>query len=145
MRKKIISFYNLPAEVKILFFKAFFLSAFVRFTLVFLPYRKVLSWKGHINIESPIIADENSITFRKSLKLAILLCDKYTFWSTECYTRALTGKLLLHQYGLPGTIYIGFAKKKDGVYAGHAWLRSYDRIITGGEEMNEFTMHSFYT
>jgi hypothetical protein len=69
----------------------------------------------------------------------------YTLWKTECYTRALTAKIILNRHGLPGTIYIGFRKDASGRYFGHAWLRSYDRVITGGEEMHEFNVHSCYT
>jgi hypothetical protein len=145
MIKKVKSFSNSPREVKVLFLKAYFLSALVRFSLVFLPFKKVLAWQGQVNVESPNTVDEGSLSFRKSLQAAIRLCDMYTLWSTECYTRALTGKILLRQHGLPGTIYIGFNKKSNGSYAGHAWLRSFDRIITGGEEMNQFTVHSFYS
>jgi Transglutaminase-like superfamily len=145
MIKKVKSFSTASREVKVLFLKAYFLSALVRFSLVFLSFRKILDWQGQVNVESPNTTDEASLGFRKSLQSAIRLCDKYTLWSTECYTRALTGKILLRQYGLPGTIYIGFTKKSNGSYAGHAWLRSFDRIITGGEEMYQFTVHSFYS
>ncbi len=145
MIKKVKSFSNSPREVKVLFLKAYFLSALVRFSLVFMPFKKILAWQGQVNVESPNTEDEGSLSFRKSLQAAIRLCDKYTLWSTECYTRALTGKILLRHHGLPGTIYIGFNKKSNGSYAGHAWLRSFDRIITGGEEMNDFTVHSFYS
>ena len=143
--KKIHSFSSTAKAVKILFFKAYFLSGLVKFTLIFLPFKKVLRWKGKVNVESPTHPDEASLSFRKSLQSAMLLCDKYTIWKTECYTRALTAKILLNNHGLPATIYIGFGKNTNGEYKGHAWLRSYDRVITGGEEMNNFAIHTFYT
>jgi hypothetical protein len=143
--RKIQSFSNASREVKLLFLKAFLLSAIVKFTLVFLPFRKVLQWQGKVNVESPDKPDEPSLRFRKSLQSAMVMCNKYTFWKTECYTQSLTAKIILNKHKIPGTIYIGFNKTLDGKYMGHAWLRSYDRIITGGAEKNNYIVHSFYT
>ena len=143
--KKIQSFVRADRTVKILFLRAYFLSAIVKFTLVFLPFRKVLNWQGKFNIESPDRQDDASLEFRKSLQSAMRLCDKYTFWKTECYTQALTAKIILNKKGIPGTVYIGFTKNEKGEYKGHAWLRSYDRVITGDTEKNMYTVHSFYS
>ena len=143
--KKIQSFFRADRTVKILFLRAFLLSAIVKFTLVFLPFRKVMNWQGKINMESPDRRDDASIEFRKSLQSAMNLCDKYTFWKTECYTQALTAKIILNKKGIPGTVYIGFTKNEKGEYKGHAWLRSYDRVITGDSEKNMYTVHSFYS
>jgi Transglutaminase-like superfamily len=143
--KKIQSFASADRTVKMLFLRAFFLSAIVKFTLVFLPFRKVLNWQGKINMESPDRRDDASIEFRKSLQSAMNLCDKYTFWKTECYTQALTAKIILNKKGIPGTVYIGFTKTEKGEYKGHAWLRSYDRVITGDTEKNMYTVHAFYS
>lgn len=143
--KKIQSFVRTDRTVKILFLRAWFLSAVVKFTLVFLSFRKVLNWQGKINMESPDRRDDASLEFRKCLQSAMRLCDKYTFWKTECYTQALTAKILLNKKGIPGTVYIGFNKTEKGEYKGHAWLRSYDRVITGETEENSYTVHSFYS
>jgi len=143
--KKIQSFFRADRTVKILFLRAFLLSAIVKFTLVFLPFRKVMNWQGKINMESPDRRDDASLEFRKSLQSAMRLCDRYTFWKTECYTQALTAKIILNKKGIPGTVYIGFNKTEKGEYKGHAWLRSYDRVITGDTEKNSYTVHSFYS
>ena len=66
------------------------------------------------------------------------LCDRLVFWKTECYTQALTAKIILKTYNLPSTLYIGFYKDEIGVYKGHAWIRSYDKTITG------FTYKNYY-
>jgi hypothetical protein len=145
LSKKLQSFGQTSMEFKLLFFQAIILSAFVKFSLVFLPFSKVLKWQGRSNVETPDIPDEVSLPFRKQLQSAIQLCNKYTFWETECYTQALTAKILLNNKGIPATVYIGFKKDEKGIYAGHAWIRSYDRIITGGGEMGNYIVHSFYS
>ncbi len=142
---KLQSFSRTDREVKFLFIRAYFLSAIVKFTLVFLTFKKILKWQGDANIESPLHADQDSLKYRKSIQSAIRLCDKYTFWKTECYTQALTAKILLKRKRIPSTVYIGFLKNNEGTYEGHAWLRSYDMIITGAVEKNLFHVHSFYS
>lgn len=143
--RKIQTAYRSDPALRSLFWQSYILSALVKFTLVFLPFRKVLAWQGKINVETPAIPDEATAGFRKTLQSAMRLCDQYTFWKTECYTQALTAKILLGRRGIPSTVYIGFHKQEDGRYAGHAWLRSYDRIITGREGMEKYTIHSFYS
>jgi hypothetical protein len=143
--RKIKTFYLLPQGVKWLLPKAIFLSVVVKAALVFFPFRIVLRWMGKIKEESEQMPHPKSLALRKEIKKAVELCDRYTFWKTECYTQALAAKILLRGYGLPSTVYIGFCKSDDGTYKGHAWLRSYDLVVTGKASMEEFTVQSFFT
>jgi hypothetical protein len=143
--KKLKTFISLSGRVKWLLIKAIFISAIVKITLLFRPFIKVLNWLGKINIESVYTAHPKSLQIRADVKTAIFLCNKYTFWKTECYTQALTAKLLLRKFHLPSTIYIGFYKDENGKYNGHAWLRSYDMIISGGQEMSKFSIQSYFS
>ena len=139
------SFQSAGPTVRGLFYRAWLLSGIVRFTLRFLPFSRVLAWKGTVGVESPSNPHPESEAYRGALKRALALCDRYTPWGTECYTRAITGKILLNRVGLPATVYVGFAKGPDGGYEAHAWLRSYDSCLSGAEQMDLFTVHSFYT
>jgi hypothetical protein len=143
--RKIRSFLQSDPQLKRMFVQAFFLSGLVKFTLVFLSFRKILNWQGAIQQESPQGPDPGTETYRRNLQSAMRLCHLYTPWKTECYTRALTAKILLKKKRIPSTVYIGFRKEPNGTYAGHAWLRSYDRIVTGREEMNGYIVHSYYS
>jgi hypothetical protein len=143
--KKLKTFSSLSGRIKWLLFKAIIISAIVKITLVFRPFKKVLNWLGKINIESDKTSNPESIIIRTDIKTTMMLCNKYTFWKTECYTQALTCKLLLKKYNLPSTLYIGFYKDEVGNYKGHAWLRSYDMILVGGSELDMFTVQSFFT
>ncbi|MBA3674350.1 MAG: lasso peptide biosynthesis B2 protein [Chitinophagaceae bacterium] len=135
----------LSGRVKWLLLKAIFISAFVKIALSFFSFKIILNWLGKIKVESDTGAHPLSLTIRKEIKTAVMLCDKYVFWKTECYTRALTAKLLLKPYHLPSTVYIGFYKDEAGEYNGHAWLRSYDMILTGNKEIEKYTVQSFFT
>ena len=143
--KKWDSFRRTSPTARRLFYRAWFLSGIVRFSLRFLPFSKVLAWKGDVGVESPGHSHPESLEQRLALKRALVLCDRYTPWGTECYTRALTGKILLNRAGLPATVYIGFRKTPEGAYEGHAWLRSYDSLLSGGEQIDRYTVHSCYT
>ena len=143
--RKLNTFWKLSHRTKILFFKAVFISAFVKFALVFLPFRVVLKWLGRINSESDLIINQEFEDIRNDIKRALALCERYTFWKTECYTLALTGKLLLKNYRIPSTLYIGFRKSEIGKYEGHAWLRSYDTVIAGEVISYQFEVQSFFT
>lgn len=104
-----------------------------------------MNWQGQINTSTPLTTDPSTLSFRKSLQQAMILCNNYTLWKTECYTQALTAKILLNRKDIAGTIFIGFKKDQNGRYQGHAWLRSFDRIITGDVDINSYTVHSFYS
>ncbi|SJZ50287.1 lasso peptide biosynthesis B2 protein [Sediminibacterium ginsengisoli] len=144
--KKTRIFFHFSTRQKFLFFRALFLSGLVRFTLSFLPFRKVMKWLGTDSIETDKLPDPETLQYRTEVKTALALADRYTFWKTECYTRSLTAKILLRKKGIPSTLYIGFYKDETGVYKGHAWLRSADMLVTGNmPELHLYQVHSFFS
>ncbi len=145
LSKKFKTFLALSGTTKWLICKAVVISAFVKFALSFLPFKVVLKWLGKINVESDENSNPDSIETRTNIKTAIEICKRYTFWKNKCFTLAVTCKLLLTKYNLPSTVYIGFYKDEAGKYKGHAWLRSYDMILTGDNEINKFTIQSFFS
>jgi len=142
--RKLKSFFLLSSRVKWLLFKAILISGVVRLTLSFLSFKIILKWLGKINVESESLPHPPSLNIRKDIQRAIALCDKYVFWKTECYTQSLTCKLLLKKYHLSSTVYIGFYKDEHGNYKGHAWLRSYDMVITGGTDIDKYIVQTFF-
>lgn len=136
---------NLPAATSWLFLKAVFISAVVRATLLFLPFKKVLSWLGEPNKETAQDTTAAYTAYAHKVKTALWLCNKYTPWKTECYVQALTARILLRRKGVPSTIYIGFRKNSDNQYEGHAWLRTGGIIVTGNKKLSAFHVHSFFS
>lgn len=132
--KKFDTYKNLSPATKRLFMEALVTSAWVKTSLLFFPFKRVMGWLGSANTESDTHADESTLLVRKEVKAALSLCKKYALWPTECYTTALTGKILLRRRHIPSTLYIGFMKDGEGKYKGHAWLRANDMYIAGYRE-----------
>lgn len=143
--RKIKTFGGLPLQTKILFAEAIITSAWVKLTLKFFSFKRVMGWLGSVNRESPADADNDTLLTRQRVKRALTLCRRYTPWPTECYTLSLTGKLLLQRRHINSTLYIGFNKDIDGKYKGHAWLRANETYISGWKEAAPFTVHSVFS
>ncbi len=142
--RKIRSFAAIPFPDKLLFGEAFFLSAYVKCTMLFLPFSKVKIWLG-----KPVtIKQESGITENKELAIkvreAVKLCNKYAPWPTECYTRALTAKIMLKRRNVAGTLNFGFYRKDDGEMLAHAWLHSNGMLITGFCDFTKYKTHSSF-
>src|ERR1700742_1491373 len=119
--RKIKSFIALPWHVKRLFAEALFTTAYVKITLLFLPFRKVVKWLGVRKEEHTIDKQPQNISLVKKISFAIKLCDRYAPWPTECYTRSLTAKIMLKRRHLQSTLYFGLCKDEQNKLKGHAW------------------------
>lgn len=125
-----------------IFLEAVFVSAVVRFTLSFLSPTIRLRWMGcavdssdastpeeqaQLSPEFPLL--QKQIAAR--VQLAISRVDRYVPWGTECYTQALTGKLMLRRRKVTTILVVGFRKDDVGEVQGHAWLKIGPYFITG--------------
>ncbi|MGD8781902.1 MAG: lasso peptide biosynthesis B2 protein [Ignavibacteria bacterium] len=54
-----------------------------------------------------------------------------------------TEKLILKKRNIPSTLYLG-VKKDDNKMEAHAWLRIGDKIITGKNVSEDFTVISYF-
>ena len=145
MPDKLRTISSLPLGTYWLFFKAVLISGIVRFTLLFLPFNKVLRWLGTPGVETAENISDRNIADAQAIKTAVWLCNKYTPWKTECYVQALTARILLRQGQISSTIYIGFKKNNDDKIEGHAWIRAGNLILTGNKIKHEFKVHSFFS
>lgn len=143
--RKIRSFLSISFSGKLLFIEAVFTSAWVKMTLLFFPFGKVAKWLGSANghIHENKSAEDKGLV--KKVQFALKLCDRYTPWPTECYTQALTAKILLRRRNIPGVIYFGFRKNENNQLMGHAWFKSTGEIVTGFCDFSLYTVHSSFT
>lgn len=143
--RKIKTMLSLPAVDKFLLVEALLTSAYVRFALAFLPFKIVTVWMGKVNAEARNELSHLQLIQVRKIHHILKLCEKYALWKTECYTLALTGKILLKRRRVPSTLYIGFKKSPEGKYDGHAWLKTPDFIITGDMDLSKFHVNAFFT
>lgn len=129
--RKINTFLHTDYVDKLLFFEAVITSAYVRFTLSFLEFKKVMNWLGKKSLHESVAGNDKDFKLVCRVKTAIFRCNNYTFWKTECYTQALTAKILLRRRNISSVLTIGFMKDEAGNYKGHAWLKCGDTVVTG--------------
>lgn len=143
--RKVTTALAMPNANKLLFAEALLTSAYVRFAFGFLPFKIVSAWMGKVNVESEVDLSPRQLLQIKKTYHILKLCDKYALWKTECYTLALTGKILLKRRNVPSTLYIGFKKSSEGKYEGHAWLKTPCCIVTGDMDLTQFHVNAFFT
>lgn len=113
--------------------RALIISGYVRFALSFLPHRIVKKMMGPVSDQVPsfIKVDAGIAQKIRRVTIAIARVKKVVPWNMECYTQALTAKILLQRYDISSLLLIGFRKDDAGTLQGHAWLKYDDVYITG--------------
>jgi len=143
--KKIKSFAAIPWSTKWLFAEAILTTAYVKITLLFLPFRRVALWLGPLKCEPDMNAIPYQPNLVKKISFAVKLCERYTPWSTECYTRSLTAKIMLKRRNLPSTLYFGLRKDEKNSLQGHAWLQCEGITVTGLCDFSQYQVHSCFS
>lgn len=140
------TFVRLQGTTKSLFAEAVVTSAYVKFALLFLPFKKVAAWLGKpvdVNVHPPY--QEDGLPLVKEVKTAINLIDKYAPWPTECYTRALTAKIMLHRRKVQSVLFFGFRRNPEtNRVEGHAWLNTSGTTVTGKCNFSLYHVHSAF-
>lgn len=118
--------------------EAFLISGLIRFSILFIPFRKLAVIYGKHNREttSSISEVEKEIIFK--VGWAVEQISYRTPWKSKCLVKALTAQIMLARRKISSTLYLGVAKYKDNKLLAHAWVRSGQIIITGAREMAGF-------
>lgn len=128
----------------LLFTEAFIVLAIARAMLVFLPFKRIAPWLGIMMAESQIEYDANKNEVLNNIGTAIARGSKYTPWRTKCFEQAIAAKVMLRMRKLPGTLYFGVLKDAAGNINAHAWLKSNNKIVTGGPDISQYTVVNWY-
>ncbi len=118
------------------FFLASVFLYFSQLLVLFAPFRWYIPlFRDSKNRKYELVTDEKLLVVR----IALLRGLKYLPWKGKCLVQALSGKLLLRIFGMPGTIYLG-VMKKDGNMKAHAWLISGNTFISGKDVHSKYTV-----
>ena len=126
------------------FTEAFFLSAYCRFLIHFVPLKKFATSMGEYGKESEPSKLKNSQELQ-TISAAIIRISRRVPWRCLCYEQAFIGKLMLNRRKIPATIYFGVANSEGNELMAHAWLRCGDTIITGKAGMGKFTTVAWFS
>ncbi|KUK65689.1 MAG: hypothetical protein XD84_0306 [Desulfotomaculum sp. 46_80] len=137
--KNIIKFCALPWREKGLFTEAFFLTGMVRLIILALPFRWLAPALGKHMQESPDNEDVIRLKAARRIGWIVESVSRFTPWESKCLVQAITGKIMLRQYGIANTLYLGVGKNEQSLVA-HSWLRCGKVILTGGHDLRRFTV-----
>jgi len=114
------------------FIKVYVLTGLIRVAILVIPFKYLSNVLGKHMQESPTIENEKKLVLALRIGWIVETVSGYTLWKSQCLVKAIAGKLLLRQYGIANTLYLGLTKC-DGKIVAHAWLRCGEKMITGGQ------------
>lgn len=128
---KLVTFFKLNGQNKIILIKAFFLLWIIRIMLWIFPFSFI---QRIVSRFSSVSDDKNHEVQLEKLTWAISVTAPYTLRAT-CLTRALAAQILLARYHYSSNIKIGVSKNEEEFEA-HAWLEADDEIILGESKID---------
>lgn len=130
MIRSIVDFLRLNHE-KWMTIQAYGYAAFYRFCILTIPMPKLEKMLGERGIES--VAEESLEHMRvaKLVRFHVNRVTSHTPWESKCLVRAMTARKILEKHHVSSTLYLGVGKDNDKMVA-HAWLRSGQLYVTGG-------------
>ncbi len=125
-----------------LFTEAWLLLAFARLMLLFIPFRSIAKVLGQTMQQAPAQLLQNP-QLPHAVGRAILRAGNRSPWRTKCFEQAIAAKIMLQLRGIKSTVYFGINKTTNEMLA-HAWLTVNNSIITGGPDISQFTIVSWF-
>ena len=127
-----------------LFTEAWLLLAIARLLLIFLPFKKLAPLLGKTVTANTNTAHSSVNTlFLQQTSTAIARGCRYAFWRTKCFEQALAAKLILKRRGIVSLLLFGVYKNPDTLQlTAHAWILCNGMIITGGKNLEMYTVVS---
>lgn len=131
MFKKIFRFLKFN-EHKLLTIQAYFYSAIYKYEVFHIESQKLHAKWGKEGEDSTRTLSIEQYRYARKVSYCVnQVCNK-TAWESKCLVRALTARKLLSNKKIPSTLYLGCGKNEDGTMNAHAWLRSGECFVTGG-------------
>ncbi len=138
--RRFLKFVRLTSVEKLLLLEATLFMALARPAVLLFPFRRIAPMLGCEQLESPIEITTMQDMKAKQIGWAVVTMSYHTFWQSTCLVQAIAAQMMLKIRGIPGTIYMGMAKDREGTLLAHAWVRCGSKIITGAPESGQFTI-----
>lgn len=140
LNRRVIRFFGLPWREQLLFIEAFCLTGVVRLAILLIPFRWMAPALGKHMFESPMKEDSIKLVTAIRIGWIVETASRHTPWESKCLVQAIVGKILLRQYGIANTLYLGVQRDDGKKLVAHAWLRCGETIITGGLCLERFAV-----
>lgn len=135
---RIKKFLTLSMKERTALVEAFCISGLVRFAILFIQFRKLVTFLGKYREETTTEVANNQMETIARVTWAVQKISDRTPWQSKCLVKALTAQLMLARRKISSTLYLGVAKDENNRLLAHAWLRSGKMIITGARECAAF-------
>ncbi len=145
---KLNRFLSLPAQQKRLVLEAFVWLGVLKVALWWFPFKKLT--KNLKQGESPPgqrRLEDTEEKLAEKIGGAVVMAAHNTPWESACLVQSLTAQRMLKRRGIPGAFVLGVSKRDGGLetLAAHAWTLCGDRIITGKDGHDDYTVVSVFS
>jgi hypothetical protein len=123
---------------KLMFTEAFLNTGIARFQVLTRPFKQIAKYLGVIG-EPDTEPATDPVLIRK-VAWAIRTAARFTPWKSNCLAQGLAAWWMLKRRGLPSVLYFGVAKDENNKMIAHAWLRSGDFYVCGGDGRERYAV-----
>lgn len=106
-------------------------AAWYRFCIRFVPIKYLRKHFGIEGEESPKEGRWEDYRYAKLIARHVNQSANNTPWESKCLVRAWTAQSLLKKKNIPTTLYLGVGTE-EGRMVAHAWIRTGELYVTGG-------------
>jgi hypothetical protein len=131
---------RLPLQDKLLVLEALVLLALARLSVVLLPFRWVARAFGKQASLTTEQGDTTQTWLIRRVGIVVNKVSRHVPWTSKCLDQALAAKIMLARRGISTTVYFGVMNDEQGELAAHAWLRSGNKYVTGGDIRDRYTV-----
>jgi hypothetical protein len=123
---------------KLLFCEAYVSMGIARFQVLTRPFKKIAK---HLGVRGKPESEPATDPVRiRQVAWAIRTAARFTPWKSNCLAQGLAAWRMLKRRGLPSVLYFGVAKDENGKMIAHAWLRSGDFFVCGGDGSKRYAV-----
>jgi hypothetical protein len=112
--------------------KVWFWAGLYRVIILIIPAKLMKKHYGILGEESSYCVSEDNERKARMISYQVNRVAMNTPWESKCLVRALTAQKLLSNENISSTLYLGIKKENEKMLA-HAWIRTGDFYLTGGD------------
>ncbi|PYS74611.1 MAG: lasso peptide biosynthesis B2 protein [Acidobacteria bacterium] len=137
---KVLKFWRLQPDDRWLVLEAAVLLGFARLGVIVLPFRFLAAALGTQAADLERCETTTPAPQIARVGWAVRRISCHTPWQSNCLTKAVAGRIMLRRRRIASTVYFGLTKTRDGALQAHAWLSTGNSSMTGGSNLNRYTV-----